>query len=175
MFSLISLTLFLVPQPKALQAATSFSTPSVTTTRTKNSISKRNLLTEDDYDLNENVGVALGAPLIIPFKAEVILQKDDEFTIRCEDKEPIDWKYPIELDGTAEESAYTPQDQKRTFGKSLTLTGVNYKNVGSYFCVKQSAVTADLMLMETSELTELANRNLASSIYIFVNGEFVFY
>lgn len=159
-----------MPQPKALQTA-SGSTPTATTIRTKNSISKRNHLTEDDYDFNENVAVALGAPLIIPLKEEVILQKDDEFTIRCEDKEPIDWKYPVDLDGLAEEASYMPQDEKRRYGKSLTLTGVNYKNVGSYFCVKQSAITKDLMLMETSELTELANKNLASSIYIFVNGK----
>lgn len=131
--------------------------------QTANSISKSN---EDDY--NENVAVALGAPLIIPLKEEVTLEKYSDFTLRCEDTEPILWKYPyIE----AEESPYIPQDQKRRFGISLSLKNVDYNNVANYYCVKAKALKKDVSLMEDSELTDLANNNLASAIYIYVNGK----
>lgn len=146
-----------MPHPKP---ATSSITPT-------NSISKRDYTNDDDN--NENVAVALGAPLIIPLMEEVQLEENSEFTIRCEDTEPIAWKYPFDAI-TAEENSYLPQDQKRRFGSSLTLKDVNYMNVANYYCVKTSALTKDLNVMEDSELTDLANSNLASSIYVYVNG-----
>ncbi|KAM7353304.1 PDGF- and VEGF-receptor related isoform 6-T7 [Cochliomyia hominivorax] len=151
-----------MPQPK----------PQTTTATTTNSINKNNNLIEVDNEFNENVAVALGAPLIIPLEEEVTLEENSQFTIRCEDREPIIWKYPSDLDGIVEESSYVPQDAKRRFGSILTLTGVNYKNVGNYYCIKSSAVTKDLSLMEDSELTDFANSNVASAIYIYVNDKY---
>ncbi|XP_065357936.1 vascular endothelial growth factor receptor 1 isoform X3 [Calliphora vicina] len=136
-------------------------------TTTRNSISKRNHI-EDDY--NENVAVALGAPLIIPLEEEVQLEENSEYTIKCEDTEPIVWKTPVNYI-TFEENAYIPQDQKRRHGSSLTLREVNYMNVGNYYCVKTSALTKSLDIMDDSELNDLANINLASVIYVYVNDQ----
>lgn len=109
----------------------------------------------------------MGAPLLIPLKDEIILDLNDNFTLRCEDSEPITWKYPV-YDGVIEDT-YTPEDPKRTYGITLVLNNVNYQFVGNYYCIKSSSVTREIM--EDAELTNLANANLASSIYIYVNGK----
>lgn len=140
-------------------------------TEIENNISKQN--NDGDDDFNENVAVELGAPLIIPLKEEVILEENSDYTIRCEDTEEIIWKYPKDT-VFAEEKKYKPEDEKRNYGTSLTLTHVNYLNVANYYCVKASALKKDLDLMEDSELNDLANKNLASSIYIYVNGKILF-
>ena len=134
-------------------------------TTIENNISKQN----NDDDFNENVAVELGAPLIIPLKEEIILEENTDYTIRCEDSDEVVWKYPRDI--TAEENTYKPEDEKRHYGLSLTLKEVSYLNVASYYCVKSSALKKDIDLMEDSELNDLANNNLASSIYIFVNGK----
>ncbi|XP_037824042.1 vascular endothelial growth factor receptor 1 isoform X1 [Lucilia sericata] len=138
-------------------------------TTIRNSISKRNHINDDD-DYNENVAVALGAPLIIPLEEEIQLEENSEYTINCEDTEPIVWKWPVNVIGP-EEKSYIPQDQKRRYGSSLILKDVNYMNVGTYYCVKSSALTKNLDTMDDSELTDLANSNLASHIYIYVNDQ----
>ncbi|XP_046803769.1 vascular endothelial growth factor receptor kdr-like [Lucilia cuprina] len=148
------IVLFLMPHPS---------------TTTRNSISKRNHINDDD-DYNENVAVALGAPLIIPLEEEVQLEENSEYTLNCEDTEPIVWKWPVNVIGP-EEKPYIPQDQKRRYGSSLILKDVNYMNVGTYYCVKSSALTKNLDTMDDSELTDLANSNLASHIYVYVNDQ----
>uniref|UniRef100_A0A1A9WWA6 Receptor protein-tyrosine kinase n=1 Tax=Glossina brevipalpis TaxID=37001 RepID=A0A1A9WWA6_9MUSC len=124
------------------------------------SISKGN-----DYDAN--VAVALGAPLLIPLMDELILEVNSNFTLKCEDNEPIIWKYPMEA--TVEEIPHETADVNRSFGNTLTLLDVNHVFVGNYYCIKAKSLTKDLQGMEDAELTDLSNSNLASSIYIFVN------
>ncbi|KAL9930190.1 PDGF- and VEGF-receptor related isoform 6-T8 [Glossina fuscipes fuscipes] len=125
-----------------------------------NSISKGN-----DYDAN--VAVALGAPLLIPLMDELILEVNSDFTLKCEDSEPIIWKYPMEA--TVDEIQHKTEDKSRPFGSTLTLLDVNYVFVGNYYCIKAKSLTKDVQGMEDAELTDLSNSNLASSIYIYVN------
>uniref|UniRef100_A0A1B0AEL6 Receptor protein-tyrosine kinase n=1 Tax=Glossina pallidipes TaxID=7398 RepID=A0A1B0AEL6_GLOPL len=125
-----------------------------------NSISKGN-----DYDAN--VAVALGAPLLIPLMDELILEVNSDFTLKCEDSEPIIWKYPMEA--TVDEIQHNTEDKNRPFGSTLTLLDVNYVFVGNYYCIKAKSLTKDVQGMEDAELTDLSNSNLASSIYIYVN------
>ncbi|XP_061389620.1 platelet-derived growth factor receptor alpha, partial [Musca vetustissima] len=128
-----------------------------------NSISKSN-----EMDFERNYAVELGAPLLIPLQDEVILEADTDFVLRCESTEDIVWKHP--LDAFADEDTYTPDDPSRPFGRSLTLSTVSYLSVGNYYCIKKSHVNStDLFTIEDATLTDLANNNLASSIYVFVN------
>uniref|UniRef100_A0A1B0GCK6 Ig-like domain-containing protein n=1 Tax=Glossina morsitans morsitans TaxID=37546 RepID=A0A1B0GCK6_GLOMM len=107
-----------------------------------NSISKGN-----DYDANVAV--------------------NSDFTLKCEDSEPIIWKYPMEA--TVDEIQHKTEDKNRPFGSTLTLLDVNYVFVGNYYCIKAKSLTKDVQGMEDAELTDLSNSNLASSIYIYVN------
>uniref|UniRef100_A0A1I8MMD5 Protein tyrosine kinase n=1 Tax=Musca domestica TaxID=7370 RepID=A0A1I8MMD5_MUSDO len=128
-----------------------------------NRISKSN-----DMDYERNYAVELGAPLLIPLQDEVILEANTDFVLRCESNEDIVWKHPFESD--VEESTYQPDDPSRPFGRILTLKMVSYSSVGSYYCIKESSVNVThLLSIEDATLTDLANNNLASSIYVFVN------
>ncbi|XP_073825359.1 PDGF- and VEGF-receptor related isoform X19 [Musca autumnalis] len=128
-----------------------------------NHISKTN---EMDYE--RNYAVELGAPLIIPLQDEITLEADTEFVLRCESNEDILWKNP--LDSYAEEGKYLPDDPSRPFGRTLTLKFISHTSVGNYYCIKVSSVNVtNLFSIEDATLTDLANNNLASSIYVFVN------
>lgn len=141
---------FLVPHPKP-------QTP-------ENSISKNE---EINYD--RNYAVELGAPLLLPLQDEVTLEANTDFVLRCESSEAILWRYPIE--SVVLEDVYIPDDPTRPFGLTLTLKSVSYRSVGYYFCIKESSDDiTNLMKIDDSALTDLANNNLASSIYVFVNG-----
>ncbi|XP_075152241.1 PDGF- and VEGF-receptor related isoform X3 [Haematobia irritans] len=130
---------------------------------TENSISKT-----DEIDYERNYAVALGAPLLIPLMDEIILEANTDFVLRCESSEPIVWKHP--LDSIVEEGFYVPDDKNRTFGITLTLKMVSYESVGNYYCIKESSVDAEkLASIDDSTLTDLANNNLATSIYVYVN------
>ncbi|XP_013100900.2 vascular endothelial growth factor receptor 1 isoform X5 [Stomoxys calcitrans] len=126
-----------------------------------------NSIRKSDMDYERNYAVELGAPLVIPLLEEIILEKGSDTELRCESNEPIVWKYHYDAE-VGEEVAYVPNDKSRPYGQILPLKEVTHQSVGNYYCIKESSVNLSNVI-EDSTLTDLANNNLATSIYIYVN------
>ncbi|CAD6999743.1 unnamed protein product [Ceratitis capitata] len=122
----------------------------------------------DDYDFRRNDAVEYGAPLITPLLDDVILERNTNYTIRCEANETIDWKVPFYTYNNAVQT-FDTGDAKRPYGSILYLMDISHSNLGNYYCVKKSSVKNGIDNVSDEELVELVNNNKASSIYIYVN------
>lgn len=118
------------------------------------------------------------APLITPMAPDVTVKNSENVTFHCRSNEPIHW----ELAWTAQMEEVTAsasnsnehynglfhyvQTELPTAGNcyeiQLNLINVNYFFVGFYYCIKNSSASSNLE-------TKLQN-NLASKIYLFVQG-----
>lgn len=117
---------------------------------------------------------AVKGPVIIPIneKKEIVLQKGQNFTLKCKGKRPIEFKQQKIAEEVVGSFTVKTIDGAGTtdypYEKNLNLYNVDHYAVGYYACFDDTVNSLDIL---DNILEEPTDTDYVTYVYIYVNGE----